>query len=382
MEFNMNKKSVYQDQSINTTIIILVLGGLMIGFSLYLTQHYFDLKFPSGLEGKSLCNLNSFFNCDKTTLSPLSNIAGVPISVFGAIIGALGIIGLIFKNEDYESTMYFTLTVNFIGCVVLFGYSFIILKGLCPFCTLYYIVSGLLLLLFYKKSDSLKPALGYLATFAVITLAISGLTKLNVDSKAKVQNDVASDLIKQYYGLPNLGSPATSSPFKIATVANAPIKMVIFSDFECPACRALSQIVPKIVAKYEGKIDIQYFFYPLDNSCNPSMERPLHHYACKAAYAASCMPVSDFSKVHDEIFLNQDKFESGYIDQFIKTNKLEQCVADPKTKDKVVEIIKAANPFNINSTPTFLVNGVKIEGVLPFDQLSSIFDEIIKRAGK
>ena len=239
-----------------------------------------------------------------------------------------------------------------------------------------------MLLLFYKKSNSIKPAIGYLATFAVITLAISALTKMNVDSNAKVQNDVASDLIKQYYALPNLGAPAVASPYKIATANNAPIKMVIFSDFECPACRALSQVIPKLVAKYEGKIDIQYFFYPLDNNCNPSMERPLHHYACKAAYAASCMPASDFSKVHDEIFLNQDKFESGYVDQFIKTNKLEQCVADPKTKDKVVEIIKAANPFNINSTPTFLVNGVKIEGVLPFDQLSSIFDEIIKRAGK
>lgn len=141
-------------------------------------------------------------------------------------------------------------------------------------------------------------------------------------------------------------------------------------------------MVPQIASHYQGKIDIQYFFYPLDNSCNPSMERPLHHYACQAAYAASCMPLNEFAKVHDDIFQNQEKFEAGFIEEFIRKNNLGKCVTDPKTKEKVVSIIKAADPFNIRSTPTFLINGVKIEGVISIDQMNAIFDEILKRAGK
>ncbi len=378
----MYHSSVYQDKKINTTIIVLILGALMVGFSLYLTQHYFDLRFPTGLESKSLCNVNSFFNCDKTTLSVAGNIAGIPISVFGAIIGALMMVGLIIKNEDYERTMFFTLAVNFAGCVVLFLFSLLVLKGLCPFCTLYYIVSGLAFLLFFRKSHTWKPALGYLAAFAVIVIALSALVKMNIDSKSKAQSEVAGDLIKQFYSLPDLGSPKVASEFKIATAANAPIKMVIFSDFECPACKALSQVIPLVAARYEGKIDIQYFFYPLDNSCNPSMERPLHQYACKAAFAASCMPKEEFAKAHDEIFANQEKFEAGFVDQYIKDHKLEACVADPKTKEKVVELIRAADPFNVRSTPSYLINGVKIEGVLPPDQMFAIMDEIVRRAGK
>jgi len=378
----MYHSSVYQDKKVNTTIIVLLLGAMMVGFSLYLTQHYFDLKFPTGLESKSLCNVNSFFNCDKTTLSVAGNIAGIPISVFGAIVGALMMVGLIIKNEDFERTMYFTLAVNFAGCIVLFLFSLLILKGLCPFCTLYYIVSGLAFLLFFRKSRHWKPAPGYLVAFAVIVIAISALVKINVDNKSKAQTAVAGDLIKQFYSLPDLGSPKVASEFKIATAANAPIKMVIFSDFECPACKALSQVIPLVAARYEGKIDIQYFFYPLDNSCNPSMERPLHMYACKAAFAASCMPKEDFAKAHDEIFANQEKFEAGYVDQYIKDHKLEACVADPKTKEKVVELIRAADPFNVRSTPSYLINGVKIEGVLPPDQMFAIMDEILRRAGK
>ncbi len=378
----MYHSSVYNDKKINTTMIVLVLGALMLGFSLYLTQHYFDLRFPTGLESKSLCNVNSFFNCDKTTLSVVGNLAGVPIAAFGAIIGALMMIGVIFKNEDYERTMFFTLGVNFIGCILLFLFSLLVLKGLCPFCTLYYIVSGLAFLLFFRKSHNWKPAPGYLVSFAVVFIVVGFGLRNTVASKAQAQNEVAGDLIKQFYSLPDLGSPKVASDFKIATAADAPIKMVIFSDFECPACRALSQVIPQIAARYEGKIDIQYFFYPLDNSCNPSMERPLHQYACKAAYAAACMPKEEFAKAHDEIFANQDKFEAGFVDQYIKDHKLETCVADPKTKDKVVELIRAADPFNVRSTPSYLINGVKIEGVLPPDQMFAIMDEILKRAGK
>lgn len=378
----MQKTSVYQDKNINTTIIVFILSALMIGFSIYLTQHYFDLRFPTGLESKSLCNVNQFFNCDKTSLSTFGNIAGVPIAIFGILIGFLMIGGLIFKSENYERTIYFTLAVNFIGCVVLFSYSLFILKGLCPFCTLYYIVSGISLFYFFRKSVTMKPSPTYLAIFAVIVLAISGLTRMNINTKLKAQTDIAGDLIKQYYSLPDLGSPQVASEFKIATAENAPIKMVIFSDFECPACKALSDVMPQLIARYAGKIDIQYFYYPLDNSCNPGMERALHLYACKAAYAASCMPRQDFAKVHEDIFNNQDKFQSGFLDDYIKEHKLESCVTDPKIKEKVVSLINAAGPFNIRSTPSFLLNGVKIEGVLPPDQMFAIMDEILRRAGK
>ena len=377
----MTKKSVYTESSMNTTIAIFVLSALMIGFSIYLTGHYFELKFPTGISSGSLCNLNGFFNCDKTTLSPASNIAGVPISIFGIVIGALTMIGMFVKNENYEKTIYFTLMLNMVGCVLLFFYSLIGLGGLCPFCTLYYIVSGLTLWMFFKKSPSYVPNPAVLVIFAVIFLAVGFLTKMNVTKKTENMTAVSNDLINQYYGLPNLGAPATPSEFKIATAENAPIKMQIFSDFECPACRALSELMPQILLRYGGKIDIQYFFYPLDSACNPSMERGMHQYACRAAYYSVCMPVKDFGVVHDDIFHNQNRI-ADFLDESIKKNKLEACVADPATKAKVQAVIAQATPFNIRSTPSFLLNGVKIEGVLPPDQLFAIMDEILKRSQK
>jgi protein-disulfide isomerase/uncharacterized membrane protein len=377
----MTKKSVYVESSMNTTIIMFLLSAMMIGFSIYLTGHYFALKFPTGLESGSLCNLNSFFNCDKTTLSPASNIGGVPISIFGIVIGAITMIGIFIKNINFERTVYFALLINMVGCVLLFCYSLFVLGGLCPFCTLYYIVSGITLWMFYKKSATYLPHPPILIGLAAVLLAVTFLTKMNVNSKTAQGSAIANDLIKQYYGLPDLGQPATPSVYKIATAENAPIKMQIFSDFECPACKALSELMPQIIARYGGKIDIQYFFYPLDNNCNPSMDRPLHASACRGAYYSVCSPVEKFGTIHDEIFHNQERL-ADFLDENIKKNNLEACVKDPKTKEKVVAIINQATPFNIRSTPTFLLNGVKIEGVLPSDQLFAIMDEILKRSQK
>lgn len=45
-----------------------------------------------------------------------------------------------------------------------------------------------------------------------------------------------------------------------------------------------------------------------------------------------------------------------------------------------MSLIEAANPYNLNVTPTYLINGVKIEGVIPIDKLFAIFDEILRRA--
>ena len=377
----MTKKSVYNESSMNMTIAIFVLSALMIGFSIYLTGHYFGLKFPTGLESGSLCNLNNFFNCDKTTLSPASNIAGVPISLFGIVMGALTMIGMFYKNENYEKTVYFTLVMNMIGCVILFFYSLIALGGLCPVCTLYYIASGFALWIFYKKSPSMVPAPAILVIFGVIFLVVFFIAKMNINKRIENMSAVSNDLINQYYSLPNLGAPETPSEFKIASAENAPIKMQIFSDYECPACRTLSEMMPQILLRYGAKIDIQYFFYPLDSACNISMTNSMHQYACKGAYYSVCKPAADFAKVHDGIFENQNRI-GDYLAEKIKADKLEACVADPKTKEKVQALIAASTPFNIRSTPTFLLNGVKIEGVLPADQLFAIMDEILKRSQK
>ncbi|MCO4794217.1 MAG: thioredoxin domain-containing protein [Bacteriovoracaceae bacterium] len=366
---------------------LLILAGIgMITVSIYMTNHYFDSMFPTGLTGAStLCDINSFFNCNKATLSGASNIAGIPISLFGIFVGIFTLLGYMFQSEKAESANYFMLAVNAIGCLVLFVYSLVGLGGLCPMCTVYYIASWIAFFVYFKNVDFSGPSVKMISIYALVVILASGGTWTYVNGKNQYKERVAESMVAQYDGLQNLGKPSMDSMYKLASATekfeDAPIQIVIFSDFQCPACKMLSSLIHQIIEKYEGKVNIQYFFYPLDHNCNPEMKNPLHPLACQAAYLSYCLP-EKFGKVHDDIFNNQDSLSLEWLHNYAKDEKVLDCMKNATTKEKVVDMIKAAGPFGVQSTPTMLLNGVKVEGVIPFINLAPILDALVERHGK
>lgn len=365
----------------NRSIALFIISALMIYVSIYLTLHFFDVRFPKGLSGGSICNINEFFNCDKTTNSPLAAPFNMPISVFGAVIGLLVLAGAFFKSEKFSNTLYGILILNFAGCLVLFFYSLLHLSSICLFCSFYYLLSGAALYIYYKTARSFVPHIGVLAGAAVV-IGLAGLSVRQVVLSRQAEIDKADSLLKEsimseFSKLEKYDFDASGAPAKINTVAGAPLKMVIFSDFECPACRMLSEQLPLLLADYKDKIDISYFFYPLDQACNPNMTRELHIHACKAAAAALCLPDKDFHEVHDTFFNNQNKMSSGFVDQFIMQNNIEACVNDKTTQDRLKQIVLAGDKVGIRSTPTFLLNGKKFEGVVPYYKLKVILDTLL-----
>ena len=380
----MEKKSFYKDGPFNAHVILGAIAIAMIGVSIYLTNHYFGVKFPTSItDAAGMCNINSYFNCDTTTNSPASNIAGVPISLFGALIGTFLMAGFLFKDDEVEGTNHLILLVNGVGCLVLFLYSLIVLGGLCPMCTVYYVLSWAALFIFHKYSSHKFIGVRPIAAYFIIALITSGVTWSSVNKKETEISQIASSLLGQYWNLPNLGKPAVDSEFRIASASekftDAPLQVTFFSDFQCPACKALSDNSHAIAAKYAGKINIQYMYYPLDHNCNPNVQRPMHTLACQAAYLATCLPAK-FGKVHDDIFNNQASLTQKWLNDYAKKENVSECMQSPDTMKKVQEIIAGSKPFNISSTPTMLVNGVKIEGVLPLNQLYIILDDILAKA--
>ncbi|GAB4024420.1 MAG: hypothetical protein Fur0010_27720 [Bdellovibrio sp.] len=379
---NDNQNSFFKSATMNMHILYVICAMAMIGFSLYLTNHYFQVMFPTGLGAATLCDINSFFNCDITTFSPFSNIAGVPISLFGLLLGAMLLIGYFFENHDFAATLHFILRINLVGCLILFTYSLVFLKGLCPFCTLYYIASIGAWYAMFKSNAPARIAVKPIAALGVVYLIASGIMYQVVAEKRNYQDQLAKDLIRQFDTLPKLGAPAQESPYRIASATkvftDAPIQITKFSDFQCPACKMLSETLDKVAKRYPGKVNIQYIFYPLDPSCNPNMQQPLHNLACRAAYLAACLP-EKFPQVEHDIFSNQNDLTEKWITDYAKKENVLDCLNAPETKKKVMDLIALSTPFNVKSTPTSLLNGVKIEGALPLKNLTMILDEIVRR---
>lgn len=374
---------MYKTTFSQVKIIVLAASALlMILISVYLTNHYFEVRFPEGLSGGSICNINDFFNCDKISNSPLAAPFKVPLSIFGGLLGLLVAAGCLVKKESFQQTLFSIFALNFVGCLVLLFYSLFVLKGLCLFCSFYYILSAIVFYIYFKQNIKFSFSMKPIALIVIISLALALFVRHFVLLKvAEVENAdslLIESVMSEYKQLPQVSFVDSASDYKLNRVANAPIQMVIFSDFECPACKVLSEQIPEILKDYKEKINISYYFYPLDQSCNPNVNRAMHQHACKAAAASICMPTDNFYNLHDLFFNNQNSFSEGFVEKFIAEQKIESCTTSLETKNKLLEIIKAADPVQISSTPTFLINGVKFEGALPYYKLKIIIDSLLK----
>jgi protein-disulfide isomerase/uncharacterized membrane protein len=379
-----NKKGLTLNGMTGLNFLFIFISLAMVGVSVYLTSHYYSTLYPTQLGGDSLCNLNSFFNCDASTYSKLAAVAGVPTSFFGLIVGLLFLFSSLMPSAALEKTCSAVSKYNFIGCVALFLFSLIALGSLCIFCTAYYILSGVAFFLFWKHgNNSWTPDVKVTAIWGVIFLAGAFFMHQTTAAKEDTRSKLNASIVSQYNSLGSLGDPTVESPYKIHMAtekfADAPIRITVFSDFECPFCKVVADQMPELIRRYPKQINIQYSFYPLDNKCNSNIKGSFHQSACDAAMLAAC-DEKKFLAVHDDIFANQDKLKAGVLTEIASKHGLENCLGNEEVKNKVITAINTATQFNLKSTPTIILNGKKIEGTIPSGQFFAIFEEILKGA--
>jgi protein-disulfide isomerase len=362
---------------------LFILNALaMIIVSIYLTNHFYDTLYPTRIsEGGTICNISSFFNCDAATYSQMSNVAGVPISFFGIVIGLLFIFSALIPSAAMEKTSSAISKYNLIGCLILFVFSLAVLGSLCPFCTLYYVLSAVAALLFWKFGEnSWTPNLKIAGLWGVLLLGGSAFMYSTTKGKADVQGKLAASVVSQYRNLPSLGDPDVESAYKIhmatKTFAESPIRISVFSDFECPFCKVVAEQLPELARRYPDKVSIQYFFFPLDSKCNSQVKTGMHRNACDAAILAACDP-SKFLEIHDEIFERQRELENGALTDIASKHGLTACKDKEDIKNTVIGLINHGSKFNLKSTPTIILNGKKIEGTIANSQFFAIFDDIL-----
>jgi hypothetical protein len=64
------------------------------------------------------------------------------------------------------------------------------------------------------------------------------------------------------------------------------VEMVIFEDFQCPACQRTSEEIKKLLEHYNYKISLTFKHYPLEPECFPKDIPTLHEWACELSYAS------------------------------------------------------------------------------------------------
>jgi protein-disulfide isomerase len=173
--------------------------------------------------------------------------------------------------------------------------------------------------------------------------------------------------------------------------ANAPIKLEVWADFQCPACALYAtEIEPSIVDEYvaSGKAHIKFHDYAFLDSRSTTKESQ------DAAAAARCAAEQgQFWAYHDWLFANQRGENKGAFSRDrLKTiaervgldvNAWQSCLDAGEAHAAVAAETKQGADQTVNSTPTLVING-EIQrdakgnaGALPLDQLRAKFDAIL-----
>ncbi|HEY7698864.1 MAG TPA: thioredoxin domain-containing protein, partial [Vicinamibacteria bacterium] len=152
--------------------------------------------------------------------------------------------------------------------------------------------------------------------------------------------------------------------------AEAPIRVVEFSDFLCPFCRNLAGAFGGFMPQSQGRVAIFYKNYPLDQACNPVMTRTVHEGACELALGGVCaQEQGKFWQYHDRVFSqppvnpsNEDVVRIA-TEAGLDANALRQCLSSPGARAKLDRDIAEGKRLEVNATPTVFVNGKKLEQI-------------------
>lgn len=362
-------------------LFLIGLGMILVGG--YLAGHYFEVHFPTSLVSGTLCDLSSFWNCDTAVFSPLAQIGSVPIALLGGALGVLVLLTSFFTLRGVHQVNYTVAIVNGIGCLLLLGYSVFWLHAICPGCLIYYVLSFLWLGFYWKFAGDLVPGwdLKVFVVYGLFFAAIWGVTDYRMKSAMDAQRGSLEKIVSEFEHASRVNDTRLASPFKLymSTKAfeDAPLRLTLMSDFQCPACKVFADILPKLIKQYDGRINVQYMFYPLDPVCNSSVSQPIHPQACEAAYLSVCKR-DQFEQIHNEIYAHQSQLPQGWIYDAVERYGVSSCFQDPATHKEVESLISQAESAGITATPTLILNGRKIEGLLPLKFMIAIFDKALE----
>lgn len=162
---------------------------------------------------------------------------------------------------------------------------------------------------------------------------------------------------------------------------DAPIEVVEFADFGCSACGTFARDVwPGILADFVATGRVRWRYIPIHLGGLPR--------ASEAVRAAECAAEQeDFWAMHDLLYERQREWQrerrpEGVLALYAATMGLDvdtwrTCYRGDGGRDRIRENNRAARRLRVRGTPTFFVNGRRVEGAPPRDQ----FREILTRAG-
>lgn len=150
---------------------------------------------------------------------------------------------------------------------------------------------------------------------------------------------------------------------------NAPVKIIVYSDFECPFCSKFAATIKQVEQEFKEKAVIAFRHYPLRG----------HREAEKAAEASECAAEQGkFWEMHDKLFadnaagrMGAEQYKIDASELGLDQAKFNQCLDSGQYASKIRAQKTEGDNAGVTGTPTSFANGIIYPGAYPFEDFIS-----------
>jgi protein-disulfide isomerase len=167
----------------------------------------------------------------------------------------------------------------------------------------------------------------------------------------------------------------TGAPFKGA--ADAPVTIVLFTDFQCPYCARIVPVLNEVLEKNKGKAKLVFKNFPLNT----------HQFARKAAAAAlAAGRQGKFWEFHDRLFQNYNRLNDQVVQEQaqqlgLDMQKFEKDMNDPQIAQVINQDYQDGIKAGVRGTPAIYVNNAFLHDNSP-EGIQAAIDKELEKKGK
>jgi uncharacterized membrane protein len=369
--------------------LLLAAGALGLGASA--ASSYVHYQLVTNPAYASFCDVNATVSCTEAYLSPYGSLLGMPVALLGVIFFA-AVLALVAAGgragspvrESVPGYVFALSTIGLAFILYLAWAAFFVLGAFCILCVISYIavialfvISGgattfpMTTLPGRAARDSRTLFTSPVGLVVLLLLVAGGGSMLGLFPR-----ETASAQAVAPQDLPPLSDQERQQltawwdvqpRVDLGVEATAPVVIVKFSDYMCPACRGAHDTYKGLLEKYSaaGQVEHVLKHYPLEPECNPHVPTGTHFASCEAAAAEVLARARGTGEVmNDWLFANQQGLSPARVREGARTvGKIEDFDAQYAEALKAVRAdADLGAKAQVRATPTLFLNGRSLGG--------------------
>jgi uncharacterized membrane protein/protein-disulfide isomerase len=387
---------------------LLLIAFAVLGLGAASASSYVHYRLLTDQGYSSFCDVNATVNCTQAYLSQYGSFWGVPVALFGVFFFTLVLLlagaggRKTAQARDGIPAYIFAVSTVGLAFILYLGWaSYVQLKTFCLLCAITYV-----------SVISIFIISGGATPFPMTTLP----RRVPRDVRALVSSPIAlvmallfvfgaGSAIASFPGQAPRQTAATITPLNAQQRADiakwwdlqpkielpiaaegAKVVVAIFSDYQCPHCRAAHEAYRSLVAKYSASGDVHFVLkhFPLEGECNAYAANGPHSAACEAAAAVVlARKTGKAAQMEEWLFANQEKLTPSAVRVAAKdvggiadfNGSYAEALKDVRADANLGGLL------GVGSTPTLFLNSRKLPaGVVDPAGLDALIELELQRA--